>query len=166
MFYFFFSFSRITYFSVFFSIFFFDCFQSFFRFFSIFFFDFFQFFQTFFKPPRTFDISTRSRYTPDTYPTHTRYICIPHEYSPNTPRMSREYSTHKTAMREATLSTPDSPLVPLLAVLCTAVVRRVFHASVRMVRQLSFGLFHFHSSVFENVCTVKNILFCSFLLRV
>ena len=28
-------------------------------------------------------------------------------------------------MREATLSTPDSPLVSLLAVLCTAVVRRV-----------------------------------------
>ena len=152
MFYFFFSFSRITYFSIFFSIFFFDCFQSFFRFF-------FQFFQTFFKPPRTFDVSTRSRYIPDTYPTHTRYICILHEYSLNTPRMSCEYSTHKIAMREATLSTPDSPLVLLLAVLCTAVVRRVFHASVRMVRQLSFGLFHFHSSVFENVCTVKNIFF-------
>ena len=28
-------------------------------------------------------------------------------------------------MREATLSTPDSPLVPLFSVLCTAVVRRV-----------------------------------------
>ena len=77
-----------------------------------------------------------------------------------------EYPTQKTAMREATLSTPDSPLVPLLAVLCTAVVRRVFHASIRMVRQLSFGLFHFHSSVFENVCTVKKYTFLAFSLRV
>ena len=69
--------------------------------------------------------STLSRHIPDTYPTHTRYIRISHEYSTNIPRMPHEYPSKKTAMRDATLSTPDSPFVSLLAVLCTAVVRRV-----------------------------------------
>ena len=36
-------------------------------------------------------LSIYSRYIPDTFPTHTRYIRISHEYSPNTPRISHEY---------------------------------------------------------------------------
>ena len=78
-------------------------------------------------PPRAPSPSTHSRYIPNTYPTHTRYIRISHEYPTNTLRIPHEYPTQKTAMREVEFSSP-------LAVLCTAVARRVFHASVRMVR--------------------------------
>ena len=77
--------------------------------------------------PKSQYASTHSRHIPDTYPTHTRYIRISHEYPTNTLRIPHEYPTQKTAMREVEFSSP-------LAVLCTAVARRVFHASVRMVR--------------------------------
>ena len=95
---------------------------------------------------RTYDVSMHSRYIPDTYPTHTRYICIPHEYPTNTPRMPHEYPTQRISMREV-VTKPEKgwlptyfllplpvqfsatsrrvSLVSLLAVLCTAVVRRV-----------------------------------------
>ena len=47
---------------------------------------------TIFIPPLTsHSASTLSRYIPDTYPTHTRYICIFREYSTNIPRISHEY---------------------------------------------------------------------------
>ena len=36
--------------------------------------------------------STHSRHIPDTYPTHTRYIRISHEYPTNTPRIPYESS--------------------------------------------------------------------------
>ena len=36
-------------------------------------------------------LSIYSRYIPDTYPTHTRYIRISHEYSTNTPHIPHEY---------------------------------------------------------------------------
>ena len=41
--------------------------------------------------PRSLYLSILSRYIPDTYPTHTRYIRISHEYPTNTPRMPHEY---------------------------------------------------------------------------
>ena len=72
-------------------------------------------------------------------------------------------------MREATLSTPDSPLVSLLAVLCTAVVRRiavVCFAFASGLANVSFTQFSLPLPVFENVCALKNALFCSFLLHV
>ena len=42
-------------------------------------------------PPRAPSPSTLSRYIPDTYPTHTRYIRIFYEYSTNTPHIYHEY---------------------------------------------------------------------------
>ena len=42
-------------------------------------------------PPRAPSPSILSRYIPDTYPTHTRYIYISHEYPTNTPRIPHEY---------------------------------------------------------------------------
>ena len=46
------------------------------------------------NPSRIPFAPTLSRHIPDTYPTHTRYIRIPHEYSVNTPRISHEYPIH------------------------------------------------------------------------
>ena len=41
--------------------------------------------------PRSLYLSILSRHIPDTYPTHTRYIRISHEYPTNTPRIPYEY---------------------------------------------------------------------------
>ena len=75
----------------------------------------------------SFHAPRRLRHIPDTYPIHTRHIPDTYVYPMNTLRIPHEYPTQKTAMREVEFSSP-------LAVLCTAVARRVFHASVRMVR--------------------------------
>ena len=44
--------------------------------------------------------SILSRHIPDTYPTHTRYICISHEYPTNTPHMPHEYPTQEIAIEK------------------------------------------------------------------
>ena len=128
-----------------------------------------SFFCAIHSPPRAQSPSTLSRCIPDTYPTHTRYIRISHEYSTNIPRMPHEYPSKKTAMREATLSTPDSPLVSLLS-FCARRWFAVLLSSVLLLpvvwQMFRLPNFHFHSSVSENVCALKNALFCSFLLRV
>ena len=120
-------------------------------------------------PPRAQSPSTLSRYIPDTYPTHTRHIRISHEYPTNAPRIFHEYPSKKTAMREATLSTPDSPLTSLLSV-CARRWFAVLLSSVLLLpvvwQMFRLPNFHFHSPVFENVCALKNALFCSFFLRV
>ena len=51
--------------------------------------------------PKSQYASTYSRHIPDTYPTHTRYIRISHEYSTNIPRILYEYPFQRRAMREA-----------------------------------------------------------------
>ena len=72
-------------------------------------------------------------------------------------------------MREATLSTPDSPLVSLLS-FCARRWFAVLLSSVLLLpvvwQMFRLPNFHFHSPVFENVCALKNALFCSFLLHV
>ena len=40
-------------------------------------------------------VSIHSRHIPDTYPIHTRYIRISHEYPTNTPHMPYEYLKHE-----------------------------------------------------------------------
>ena len=40
-------------------------------------------------------VSIYSRHIPDTYPIHTRYIRISHEYPTNTPHMPYEYLKHE-----------------------------------------------------------------------
>ena len=50
--------------------------------------------------PKSQYASTYSRHIPDTYPTHTRYIRIFHEYSTNTPRISHEYPIRQKKGRE------------------------------------------------------------------
>ena len=52
------------------------------------------------RPSRYPYAPTRSRYIPDTYPTHTRYIWIFHEYPTNTPRICHEYPKALTKMIE------------------------------------------------------------------
>ena len=52
-------------------------------------------------PIRSFYPSILSRYIPDTYPTHTRYIRISHEYPTNTPRMLHEYPKQGIFMTHA-----------------------------------------------------------------
>ena len=46
-------------------------------------------------------VSTHSRYIPDAYPTHTRYIWIPREYSPNIPHIPHEYPIAHSSIVEA-----------------------------------------------------------------
>ena len=53
------------------------------------------------NPTRIQYVSTHTRYIPDTYPTHTRYIWIPREYSPNIPHISHEYPIAHSSIVEA-----------------------------------------------------------------
>ena len=84
--------------------------------------------------------------------------------------MPHEYPSKKTTMREAILSTPDSPLVSLLAVLCTAVVRRVavvcfaFASGLANVSftQFSLPLPYFRKRLHTEKCTFLDF----FLARV
>ena len=80
-------------------------------------------------------LSIYSRYIPDTFPTHTRYIRISHEYSPNTQRMPHEYPKPPTKMIEHTSYPP--PYWLFCARRRSAVYS--FVPAVRTVRWLSFG---------------------------
>ena len=63
------------------------------------------------NPFRSLYLSMLSRYIPDTYPTHTRYIRICGEYSTNTPRISHEYPNAPPKMREAQIQRKLHPLL-------------------------------------------------------
>ena len=99
----------------------------------------------------SFHAPRRFRHIPDTYPIHSRHIPDTYVYPMNTPRIPREYPTNPPTVGKKER-------------------QNMFNLSSLAIYPRNSSCFipnsHPKSSIFENVCVIKNAFFCYFSLRV
>ena len=95
--------------------------------------------------------STHSRYIPDTYPTHTRYIRIPHEYPAYTPRILHPKDAYERK------GTHFSWTILLARFLCVIFIMYNYYPHSIIMQQpmeIGRGFQHAHNSV--KMCAVTH----------
>ena len=103
------------------------------------------------SPPRAPSPSIHSRYIPDTYPTHTRYIRISHEYPAYTPRILHPKDSYERQ------GTNLSKTVLLARFLCVIFIMYNYYPHSIIIKQpmeIGRGFQHAHNSV--KMCAVTH----------